>query len=1252
MGLSHRAACILVLATLPVGGQASVSTIDELKDLSLETTLVRDGEATAVIVAPPGPRYEKAVSTIRSAVRARTGVSLPLLGDESSPEALLAEHHVIALGNMATSRFVERMYRQWYVMLDLRYPGPGGHVVRTLHDPYGTGGNVVWIGGSDDAGVHTAAAVFAGLLGDGDPLGVGRLMEIELGGDPRLPETVADAEPGGVATWRDSFRQVGNRKSGSLPGGVYGWNPISLAGALYYMTGDSRWLDEFKRMALPDRDAPPLALRTSHLINNPADPLVESHHYGAHLLDLVWDLIEESPLLTDAERLAITRKLYEHQVAYDPDDSYSRPNGGRHGVYHMLSIYTGSRYFAKSYPHARWQRRIENVRGAFRSWIDDPTLAAQDTIRFIGSSIEPVLEFFIMDGVEELTESDAPRSLLGTLESVWMGTVIEESNRYVSLSLLLRAAYLLRDGRYLWLRDRWRFDTEGFRVGQSYWPPKELAPEAPLDLVGRISVAPLARKDLAEAESDVPPERAFQFASYRAGLEPSDDFFLVDGFYGRGRHPYHVGALYGLRMFEGRSLLLGHGNQIHVRRDGLTGPRVPWVAALERTAAFRGASYLRTRIPGLEGTSSVRHHLYVAGEPFVVVDELEAQRGGAIDISCLWELAGQAFVHEGDERMIRTKGGVLLKPSLPLPLRIDGRRVEQIWAGRLDAGETFVLTNALSHERRTGARGGLRVEPVAPAATVIRHGEPSLVAMGDLVTGGIELRAEAAFVTGRRLFMVGARSLRLDGATILEVSAPADLSWDLDTGELEISASGGTSLELHEVRRGPVVIADDGDSPRIVLPRKRLARHLSAAIDRLEPRPPRPRVSDEPEEGSEEWTASWSASVGARVTGVAVGEDVWVITEEASGGGSVVKLSDRGVVDATRRYDARPTSLWAAATRAERREYALLVGFRDDALRAFDRSGEELWTVRAQIHDSFKIGDRYNAPSFTDPRPETGHDQRGVNSILVGDFSGTGVPEIALGRPSTVEFREMSGELIRRIPTRWGDNTALALLTDRRARLSHGLDRMLLVGKFWTGSPWLTAIDRERRVLTDHAFSWPAPGATRMNAWGQRGLSHLRVADLDDDGMKEVVIALSGHWNELNVYDGADWRAARWTRSFGPGRSGKRHVRGVVVVPAESTGRSAVIVGTDSGWLHGFGPDGELLFARRLPSPVTALAEVDGRALAVVGAEDGSIRLVGIDGTTRAIGHADAEVTAIRVHRRRVYAGTKNGTLIRLDLQR
>ena len=139
-------------------------TIKKVKALHLTTSLVEKGNAQAIIVAPAGGRYRAEAEHVREHVRKLTGVNLPVSHDEIMPMELLRKQHVIALGNMSTNAFIETLYRQWQVILDLKYPGDGGYVVRSLHNPYGSGHNVIFLGGSDDAGVAEAVKVFTGCL--------------------------------------------------------------------------------------------------------------------------------------------------------------------------------------------------------------------------------------------------------------------------------------------------------------------------------------------------------------------------------------------------------------------------------------------------------------------------------------------------------------------------------------------------------------------------------------------------------------------------------------------------------------------------------------------------------------------------------------------------------------------------------------------------------------------------------------------------------------------------------------------------------------------------------------------------------------------------------------------------------------------------------------------------------------------------------------------------------------------------------
>jgi len=93
------------------------------------------------------------------------------------------------------------------------------------------------------AGVSEAARVFAArnLKGSAANLNVGWLMKMRLGKGLSLPVIGAHMEKWNVQSWSDSSRTLSDGiKTGYEPATYFGWNPISIAGALYYMTGQER----------------------------------------------------------------------------------------------------------------------------------------------------------------------------------------------------------------------------------------------------------------------------------------------------------------------------------------------------------------------------------------------------------------------------------------------------------------------------------------------------------------------------------------------------------------------------------------------------------------------------------------------------------------------------------------------------------------------------------------------------------------------------------------------------------------------------------------------------------------------------------------------------------------------------------------------------------------------------------------------------------------------------------------------------
>ena len=217
-----------------------VPVYGKLKDLHLVTQLVEAAEPEICIVAPePYSAQGKAIQVV---IKQITGVVVPLLTADSSLPVPCLKTNLILLGNRSTNRVISCLYDRGFTFLDLKYPGREGYVVRSLHNPFGDGHNVLFAGGSDLMGVKASTIALIGILktagGKQGTLSVNYISEIKLSKQYLIPDSIRKAE-----IWEAS------KYYGSA--GYFGWNIISKCMALFYMTGEKQYVDEFLRLAFP-----------------------------------------------------------------------------------------------------------------------------------------------------------------------------------------------------------------------------------------------------------------------------------------------------------------------------------------------------------------------------------------------------------------------------------------------------------------------------------------------------------------------------------------------------------------------------------------------------------------------------------------------------------------------------------------------------------------------------------------------------------------------------------------------------------------------------------------------------------------------------------------------------------------------------------------------------------------------------------------------------------------------------------------
>jgi hypothetical protein len=755
----HKPVLFFIYCLLQPGSYSWSSTTDDLHstqgindDPGRSTILIDSNrEPVSAIIIPNDRHYRKKAQALQDSLEKFGQARVPIIYDhDGTPKELLADRSIIALGNMASSRFIRTLYEQWYTLLDLKYPGPGGSVVRTLHDPYSTGHNVILIGGSDDAGVSQAVDEFS---------------------------------------WRIDAK---GKSYGYPPGSYFGWNPISTSAALYYMTGRQEYLDKFLELALPNPGEFPKEINAASLEggsgkNSLLHPVAYWHHYTSHIFPLIWDLIEENPRITQKQRNAINSDLREHarlmEAQFNRSVKRSRNKGlSRHGLYYALNLYTSSRYFSRKSPSKRWLDNLSAVQEAMEWWLQHATWGEMDTIEWINTSIEPVFTYFSLAGHREFIDSGIAGQLLKALDTLWQGYPNEISNEYQSISLMHKAAWLLNDEHYAWLARQPDYDFSRFRIGQSWWPA-HIPSNTPT--AKSISIVPAATPVLNRLAPAINTDKGYQFLAWRSGYGADDDYLLLDGLNQGGRHPHHVAAITYLRHKD-KPLLSGYENQLFVLRNGLSGNPVPRAAILDKAIELGEVIYIRTTVPdGLFATWQ-RHIMHIPGENTLVADKVTAKEPGHYELLRQWKTAGRARSSTTAPRNIEVPGAgrVSITTDKAVSNDIDGAKVDQRLHVELGRNDSTTLFSSLHTHPATGSPR-YTLKAVTPNSSLLQGDEQMLIAAGAVNNTEINTDAAFSYLSPHQLMLTDGTRLVI-GRQLLLADSPVSINWNLDIGNIVI----------------------------------------------------------------------------------------------------------------------------------------------------------------------------------------------------------------------------------------------------------------------------------------------------------------------------------------------------------------------------------------------------------------------------------------------------------------------------------
>jgi len=1167
-----------------------------LKDLHLITSLVRDGKPEAVIVAPASGEHDAAARRLQEAIRKVTGVVVPIVGDEQPASRIRGlvldgfparrprdgqpplSANLICLGQRTTNQTIGSLYDLYYCLTDAKYPGRGGYEVRTLHDPFGDGRNVILVGGSDSAGVDAAADRFISGLdragGKAGVLEIGRLMDIRLGDRLAVPKDIRQ-----VQTWESSDMY------GSV--GYFGWNTISKRMALYYMTGDESHAREFLRLAFPDAAAKrDIADIDGEMIENKDAPLSGPYHYNAHMMILFWDLIEDSPIFSDEHRLRITNAFSQQLQHRRHEGIYGRTSppeqlGSRHGQLAAISLYCLGRYFQTGYPAPVWRHCVESARTHFEAlhqscWI----MGELDNLYWYNTGMAPILTYIVLTGDRQPVENGVLGELLRGQEALCSGMTPDWALNGASLDFLHKAAYVTGDGRWLTYRRRTRQDVDVFRLGQSFWPPETLRPCDPDDLVGRWTVHRVPQLAWRSRKSGLPLEQSFFFASYRSEAAGEGDFILLDGFNGASRNPYHAFAILELRL-AGVTVLRGaqthdqgYLNQVLTRCDGMVEPRVAMDAALRTSGVLGRTAFAVGKVPGAAFCNWRRTLAQRVGRYALVIDDLTPRIDSEnLDVQTLWQsgnlrwdtsLQGLQVVTEAK----KPASMAILACDLQTP-EVTGGVATLTWRGAARKDRHRVAFSLIA------PMGGAR----PPLCRRIAENAASLACpmRAIAVVGRYEgIQGDAVILGEDHVFGLDVTSIGL-GHPLLTSDRPVRLDWDLATGRLEIAASGDTTISLASQQKQSLTLAT-GSHVLDARPDAKAVLALSGGLDRLinsqvlSAQSPGTAMAETSQPSERALKSVWSIQLPGPVSAMEVGvqDDLPVVF--ASEGAQIHAISSEGKGLRTLRTDGKVRVLrwWDD-------HGLLLAGCSDEKVIAFDRAGRSKWTFVSEMDPAvFAAAKQY---WFKSAHP-------GIHGLFTGVFL-EGKSQAFVGSACTLEILDENGKLVRRRPVFWGPGNVFQIVD------ASGGGKNLLVGRKPNDGEPLAIISNRTLNAEPRGFYGVPAGHTYVGGWDSNSRHHLFYEDLDGSGKKRVISEINGVWNRVGIWAGDGTPVAN--AQFGPGpthHSADRTMRDITLADLDGDGRRQIVVGLSGGLVVALDSRCQKRWAVCLPSPPTVLEAV------------------------------------------------------------
>jgi len=860
MRLAVRALLIIAVFAPLAGAADGPPVIRKLKKLYPETVLVENGSPRAVIVVPDGNTYLPQAKNLQDIIKAESGAELAIrrageLVDEDWHVDVrgLDGKNLIALGNVNDNLLLTSLYGERYVVADSIYPGKGGHVIRTVHDPFAAGINVLVLAGSDAEGVEKAVTIFGKKFVEGAGKTIAlRQPVIDVEFEKKAYRFFPDAshvlsskrqpQYTGMEWFRERLQEAGfmDANSNVIENANKNLNLVALTGMIarigktYFRTGRAELPPLMKELLDKNRQ----------MLKRPAKVEDMGGRSAAHVHE--WDLLEELPIWTDRDRLEITNALLmDASLGHEPRVFHEQVKQGcvqamdeNHGTNSALKSFQAWQYFHKYYdiPESDyWMRCADAVFSAqastFQILEDAAGYLCYCPIHTVDYSFARRNFTYLKRGI---ARHHARYVSLACMNNLGLGTGFGDSSGILYPSffeLLAPIAWYHRDPYLYWIVRNKLPQGCGLRIFQkSIAVDLNVEPKEPSEWTGLIRVplyeAPIVKgqgvkKAVFAPKKDVDP-KLFNKIIFKENWDADGQYLLLDGAgtWGGppGPHGHKHNDINTIINFtdDGRMWLVDHTYQMRALKEhsglyftceGQGGYKKRTLAELLNFAQTPEYGLTRSRFINWERAIFWKKGLY-----FVLLDRGIADKDGEFFARCSWrtlgneQLRGKDLYLSQEGRHCKIVSDGEANVDVERYTFLDQRQWDTFYGhaepvvkifqqdkkAQLKQGECISFANLLYAYPSKEREDLVKMLPVSGGCVLVLEGDsPTVMGVGRMP--GAVGEAEMFVVSPGRVLALGCGSL---GDGIIAADGTCDLVVDTSGKKLTVKTGGKLELKL------------------------------------------------------------------------------------------------------------------------------------------------------------------------------------------------------------------------------------------------------------------------------------------------------------------------------------------------------------------------------------------------------------------------------------------------------------------------